>query len=51
MTVARFSEDTDAKWIIGLLVFCLILVIGWLSSVGGQKGEEPKSESGMVHQQ
>jgi hypothetical protein len=50
MTVAKFSNDTDAKWIIGLVVLCLILAIGWLMAVGkASKSEESRSESGMVH--
>jgi len=49
MTIARFSEDTDAKWIIGLVVFSLILVVGWLASTG-TPSETSKSEPAVTHQ-
>ncbi len=49
MTIARFSEDHDAKWIIGLVALSVILAIGWLTSVGGSKSEEPKSEATAAH--
>jgi hypothetical protein len=47
MTVARFSEDTDAKWIILLTIFTIALSVGWL--MNNHPKSEGSSDSNMVH--
>jgi hypothetical protein len=49
MTVSKFSEDTDARWTIALVALSVVLVLGWLVSIGGHKQESQSESSGTVH--